>query len=201
MAQKTEQHIKEVAKRVFFKEGRFDARLHEIAKAAAVNKALLHYYFKDRERLLQTVYEEALGASFLKMFELLMEDKPFEKKVENAVGHMCKQLEEFPFIEAFIVSQVNAAGRQGAMALPVRSAKEFTKKFLPEVKEYLLRNKIGVTPEQFIVNMMALCAYPTSTKPVIMGIFNYNEKAFSKFLAERKRHVVRMVLMKDQATQ
>jgi TetR/AcrR family transcriptional regulator len=198
MGQKTEEHIKQVAKRLFFKEGRFDVRLHEIAKTAEVNKALLHYYFRDRENLLQVVYKEAMEGSFLKMFELLSGNEKFEKKVTNAVEHITSYLAEFPFIETFIVGQVNAAGEKTEGVLPVKAAREFTKKFGPEAKSYMLRNKIrGVTPEEFIVNMMALCAYPSSMKPVIQGILNYSEKEFSRFLEQRKKNLVKMVLMKE----
>jgi TetR/AcrR family transcriptional regulator len=192
---KTDEHIKEVAKRMFFKEGRFDARLHEIADAAKVNKALLHYYFRDREKLLQVVYEEALDASFLKMFELLSEKKAFEKKIARAIGHMTDFLCEYPFIEPFIVSQANASA-QGAI-LPVKAAREFTGNFRPEVQAYLEKRRIRDTsPEEFIVNMMALCAYPASTKPVIKSIFNLSEKDFQEFITQRKKQVTRMVLMK-----
>jgi TetR/AcrR family transcriptional regulator len=199
MESKTEKHIKEVAKGIFFKEGRFDARLHEIADAASVNKALLHYYFRDREKLMQTVYEEALGASFLTMFSLLTDAGPFEKKVETALNHMTTFLSEYPFIESFIVSQVNAAGAMRGKLLPVLAAKKFMKQFSPEVRAYLRKKQIrDVTPEQFIVNMMALCAYPASTKPVIMGIFSYSEKQFSKFLQDRKKQVLGLILMTDK---
>ncbi|HYD90018.1 MAG TPA: helix-turn-helix domain-containing protein, partial [Flavobacterium sp.] len=49
--QDTERLIKETAKRVFFGEGRFNATTQEIADAAGVNRTLINYYFRSRDKL------------------------------------------------------------------------------------------------------------------------------------------------------
>ncbi len=46
----TENRIKETAKRLFQEKGGFDAvRTREIAEAAGINSALLHYYFRSKK--------------------------------------------------------------------------------------------------------------------------------------------------------
>jgi len=47
----TEQRILDAAHTVFLRRGTAGARMQEIAKEAAVNSALLHYYFRSKERL------------------------------------------------------------------------------------------------------------------------------------------------------
>src|ERR1700756_1616980 len=47
----TEARILDAAHRVFVKRGTAGARTQEIAKEAGVNSALLHYYFRTKERL------------------------------------------------------------------------------------------------------------------------------------------------------
>jgi hypothetical protein len=46
--------------------------------------------------------------------------------------------------------------------------------------------------------MMALCAYPASTKPVIKSFLGYSEKKYRKFLLDRKIMITEMVLYKNQ---
>jgi TetR/AcrR family transcriptional regulator len=192
-----EQDIKSTAMRIFFAEGRFDARIHEIADAAGVNKALVHYYFRNREKLLAVVFAEAMEASFLKMFSILLSEAPFEKKVKDAVRHISSYMSEYPFIESFIISQINARPGEAGQLIPIREAKAFTKKFLPEVRAYLKKRKImGVDAPQFIVNMMALCAYPSSTRPVIMNILGLGEKSYRLFLAARQKSLLNLILMR-----
>ena len=47
----TEQRILEAARTVFLRDGTAGARMQEIAREAGVNQALLHYYFRSKERL------------------------------------------------------------------------------------------------------------------------------------------------------
>ena len=194
--QKTDDHIRETAREVFFGEGRFDATLQELADKAGVNKALLHYYYRDRETLLNTVYEEALRASFLNMFDLLGAEGDFEKKVNQAIGKLCEGLARYPYIEAFIVSRMNARGH-GARPSPVKEARAFTRKFLPEVAAYLKKRKISfVTPEEFLLNMMALCGYPPSVLPLAGAILGYTGTEYRKFLKARQKSLSRIILLK-----
>ena len=48
---KTEEKILEAAKKVFHRKGYEGSRMQEIADEADINKALLHYYFRIKEKL------------------------------------------------------------------------------------------------------------------------------------------------------
>jgi TetR/AcrR family transcriptional regulator len=194
----TEDRIKNTAKKIFFGKGHFNAKMHEIASEAGLNRALLHYYFRNRENLFEVVLKEAMEDSFIKMFEILSTAEPFEAKVEKAIHHIVDSLAEFPFMENFIISEINKnLGNAGAVP-PVSSGKAFTRKFLKEIRLYLKQNRLPpIPPEHFIVNMMALCAYPSTTKPIIQSILRYNEKQYAAFLQSRKKLLPRIILMKD----
>lgn len=43
-------------KKVFTKEGMAGARMQDIANEAGINKALLHYYFKDKDKLVRSFF-------------------------------------------------------------------------------------------------------------------------------------------------
>ena len=47
----TEEKILLAAKKVFISKGMAGARMQDIADEAGINKALLHYYFKNKEQL------------------------------------------------------------------------------------------------------------------------------------------------------
>ena len=53
--QKTEERILEAAKTVFMRDGLYGARMQDIADTAGINKALLHYYFRNKEKLFDQV--------------------------------------------------------------------------------------------------------------------------------------------------
>jgi TetR/AcrR family transcriptional regulator len=193
----TEQLIKSTAKEIFFARGRINAKLHEIASAAKVNRALMHYYFRSRENLFDVVFREAMHESFLMMFEILNSDKEFEEKIEEAVHHIVDVLNHYPYIESFIISEINKNPSSAGSISAIRNGKNLMTPFMKEIAAYLRKRKIGgIRPEQFMVNMMSLCAYPSSTKPIIRKVLSMTEKEYQDFMDARRKMLTCLVLMK-----
>lgn len=55
-ADSTEQRIFDAAHEIFVQKGLDGAKMQEIADKAGINKALLHYYFRDKQRLFEGVF-------------------------------------------------------------------------------------------------------------------------------------------------
>ena len=55
-----EKLIKKTAKTLFFQNGFLKATTQEIADEAGVNRALIHYYFRSRELMIETLLDETL---------------------------------------------------------------------------------------------------------------------------------------------
>ena len=54
----TEAKIIQAATEVFLEKGKDGARMQEIAQKANINKALLHYYFRSKDKLYEKVFRE-----------------------------------------------------------------------------------------------------------------------------------------------
>ena len=63
--------ILEAAVQEFSREGVAGARTDAIARAAGVNKALLYYYFKDKETLYGAVLDQAFGGLTSTLLKIL----------------------------------------------------------------------------------------------------------------------------------
>ena len=55
----TENRILKAAKKIFIKNGLSGTRMQNIANEAKINKALLHYYFRSKEKLFDAVFKYA----------------------------------------------------------------------------------------------------------------------------------------------
>ena len=64
----TETHILDAARKVFVQNGFDGTTMQMIADESGINKALLHYYFRSKDRLFEAVFIEA----FSKMIPNLM---------------------------------------------------------------------------------------------------------------------------------
>ena len=57
----TEKLILDAAMKVFTQRGFDGARTEDIAKEAGINRALLHYYYRTKEKLYETVAHAVIG--------------------------------------------------------------------------------------------------------------------------------------------
>src|ERR1700738_215965 len=78
--------ILQAAVREFSREGVAGARTDAIARAAGVNKALLYYYFKDKETLYGAVLDNAFSGLKATVFRVLDSDLPPREKIMTYVG-------------------------------------------------------------------------------------------------------------------
>ena len=81
----TENLIKQKAKTLFFQKGFLDATTQEIADEAGVNRALIHYYFRSREQLLDLLLHETLKEKKEKIRKVLSSEVPFREKIANYI--------------------------------------------------------------------------------------------------------------------
>src|SRR2546429_7389713 len=73
--------ILDAAVREFSREGVAGARTDAIARAARVNKALLYYYFKDKDLLYNAVLDQVFGGLVAAIGEVLSRDLPPKEKI------------------------------------------------------------------------------------------------------------------------
>jgi len=84
----TEEQIFDAALKVFSMKGRDGARMQEIAKVAGINQALLHYYFRSKEKLYETVFAhvfEEFTSAARTPFE---ENLPFDQFLETFIDRL-----------------------------------------------------------------------------------------------------------------
>ncbi len=83
--QHTEERILSEARKIFQEKGYNGTRMQEIADQSGVNKALVHYYFRNKESLFQTVFEQTL-AEFLPIISAFeTEEVSWEEKVQQFI--------------------------------------------------------------------------------------------------------------------
>jgi len=81
----TEQRILDAAHVVFLRRGSAGARTQEIAREAGVNSALLHYYFRTKDRLAEAVFQRAAMQLMPAVIRVLGSDAELEQKVEQVI--------------------------------------------------------------------------------------------------------------------
>ncbi len=104
----TEQRILNAAKTIFYQKGLSGARTHEIAHKAGLNKAMLHYYFRSKERLYQSVLNDSIE-QFLPIITNILGHRKLtlQEKIETVIDRYFKLLEEEPKVAYFVINAFN----------------------------------------------------------------------------------------------
>ncbi len=185
-----EHQILEAARNVFIKKGLEGARMQEIANEAGINKALLHYYFRSKEKLFLHIFENALEDIFEVINESIHEDGDVFVFIETFVDHYLTVLKRNPFIPNFIFNEINSH--------PERM-EQFTTKIklnIPQLRHMVEKNIeqkkiISISSEHLLIDLLGMCVFPYVAKPMIEEIFFREHPAGAEnFLYERKQHII-----------
>lgn len=189
----TEQKVLEAARVVFIKKGMEGARMQEIADQAGINKALLHYYFRSKEKLFERVFLEALGKTLPSIVSIMLSDKPFWDKIKCFVDGYLTLIQKNPFIPSFIVQEVNR-DPQNLIRLMRQNNVDFTKVFNVISRDIANANLKPISPEHFIINLIGMCVFPFIAAPMLKAIIcNGDEEKFNQILSERKKVVFEFI--------
>src|SRR5438045_3908441 len=102
----TETLIKETAKRILFQKGYLNATTQEIADEAGINRALIHYYFRSREKLMDTLIQEVIAERKEKHNKILSSDLSLQEKIRKFLDVFTERAIQNPHLENFIVTEM-----------------------------------------------------------------------------------------------
>ncbi|MFB6248451.1 MAG: TetR/AcrR family transcriptional regulator [Salinibacter sp.] len=193
----TEDRILEAAHTVFVRHGTQGASLKDIAQEADVNQALLHYYFRDKETLADTVFENVVSDFIPQIQSVFVADQTIEQKVETIVGRYLDLIRKNPYLPSYIVGELNQ--NPDAMKARIRSMGlapfDDLHKLDAQLQEKADAGELRpISAEQFIVNLLSLCIFPFIARPLIETMFDMDDAAFDRFIEERKRQIPRFFL-------
>lgn len=181
----TEEKILEAAKNVFVIKGMEGARMQEIADEAGINKALLHYYFRSKERLFEAIFSEIIKFAFPKITQILLSDISMIIKIEQVIDAYMNLLIKHPFIPGFIIKEMNR-DPSGLFKLIVKFGLN-PQNIADKIQEAMDKGEIiQMDPRHLAVNVVSMCVFPFAARPILSFlIFKDDHKALEAFYAER----------------
>jgi TetR/AcrR family transcriptional regulator len=189
-----EQKILAAAKKIFTLKGLDGARMQDIADEAGINKALLHYYFRSKDKLFEVIFNEAFTRFLPRLNHVIESDMPLFEKIEKFTGHYIDMAIENPYLPLFVLNEMN------------KHPEEFFKKVWaddkPKVEILVVQiekeKKKGaiknIAPQQLIMNMMSLCVFPFVGKPLFKMIMHIEDEQYRKLMEQRKKEVAGFII-------
>ncbi|HJU64847.1 MAG TPA: helix-turn-helix domain-containing protein [Gemmatimonadaceae bacterium] len=195
--QDTEHRILDAAHAVFLRRGTAGARMQEIAREAGVNQALLHYYFRSKDRLADAVFQRAATGFMPPVIQVLASDTPLEQKVERVVQLEIDHLSRSPLLPAYLISEMHHdpdRARQFMLAVTGLAPEQVRPRVFDTLRRQIdERVRAGtmrpIAPEQFAMSLLSLCIFPFAARAMMMLLTGTDQKGFERLMARRRREL------------
>ncbi|GHV58115.1 hypothetical protein FACS1894182_08950 [Bacteroidia bacterium] len=194
----TEQAILEAAEKIFIQKGYTGTRTTEIAAAAGVNHALLHYYFRTKEALFDRIFREKFSQLLDAFVETVDNDWSFFEKLKFVIEKHFDFIAENPGLPFFIIREViqNEERRKAVREKMAPVAFEIIRRVSLGTEEETARGTIRpVHVQDLLINILSLNVFSFVAQQVF---FDENEEGASamrqQFLEQRKRNNVETII-------
>jgi len=185
--------ILQAAVREFSREGVAGARTDAIARTAGVNKALLYYYFKDKETLYSAVLDQVFEGLTQSIQKALSSDLPPREKLLAYVGAHFDYIASHPLYPRITQGEMMRAARGKAPHLQ-RIAKQY---FIPLFRKVAAVIEQGqatgdfrpVDPLHFVPSMIAIIVFHFTNAPVLRMVGKVDPYA-PELIAARRASVL-----------
>lgn len=177
----------------FAEHGIAGARTDAIAREAHVNKALLYYYFKDKETLYGAVLDEAFAGLKKSVFQVLDSDLPPREKMLAYAGAYFDFIASNQIYPRLMQREMMRA-REGQSSHIDKIIKLYIQPIFLRVSE-VLRQGIAegdfrsVNPAHFVQSIVAMIVFYFSSAPMMQKIVGFNPLTPER-IAERRNSVL-----------
>lgn len=193
-SENTEKKILHAAREEFIKTGFSGARMQAIADRAEVNKALLHYYFRSKDKLYKAALLDILN-TFWTTVEQEIASRPeitdFESIIRLIVESHIRVMSSNPLFPRMIIREV----ADGGTMMPL-FAREMVTRYMhfPATINKLYQKEISSAKEpqmktvHIILNILGMCIITFLFKPLIEPLsseFGISVKFDEQFLQDR----------------
>lgn len=193
LEKQTEEEIFLAAQRVFQEKGFAGARMQEIADEADINKSMLHYYYRSKEKLFLEVFRSSVKKIFPELISILSSDDDLIIKVERVVEFYYNTFRKNPYLPSFVIHEMNQHPqrfKEFISSLDIEIPKEFATQINQEIEAGRI---LPMKPTHFLINIVSLCLMPVIARTLVQTLFKLDDEDFETFLEERKELVPKII--------
>lgn len=199
----SENRILEAAEREFLQKGFSAARTTAIAEAAGVTHAMLHYYYRTKEKLFGKVIHEKLSA-LARTFVISIDDNTsLSECIRQAIERHFDFVRANPLLPRFLVSEVFSNDKLMELlkeklgAIAANTIFNLQCKIDRAVSAGECRHIDATT---LVLDIVSLNVFPILAAPMVCKVKNLaTDEEFEEFLDTRREENVKVILSRLHA--
>lgn len=196
----TETRILVAAEREFMLKGYAGARTTAIAEAAGVTHAMLHYYFRTKDRLFETVVRGKIGAlRDIMLASLGNPTVPLFDKLEDTVSRHLDFIAANPDLPRFMISEVFPYPDRMPVVLDtiMHHAPLVADALQRQIDDYAARGLCRrVDAGMLMLDIVSLNIFPFMARAMVNPLLNGLMEDADAFVAARKRENIDTIMRK-----
>jgi len=191
----TEDKILAAAKKIFLKKGMAGARMQDIADEAGINKAMLHYYFRNKDKLFEVIFLDAAEKFFPKVNYIFEAEMPLFEKIEYFCDEYISILVENPYLPVFVLNEINRDLEGFLTNIWKKDRLPRPQKFLEQIEREIKRGTIKrISPVQLIMNLISMTIFPFVGRAMFQYNMNIDDMQFRMIMEQRKKEIPKFII-------
>ena len=180
----------------FAEHGIAGARTDAIARAAHVNKALLYYYFKDKDALYEAVLDHVFSGLRAQVTPVLDSDLPPRQKMLEYLGAYFDYIAANPRFPRVVQGEWVRSGAKGSAAMQ-RVARKYFRPIFEKLVEVLREGTEAgefraVNPMDFLPSVVAVIVFYFTAAPVMKALMKVDPLSEER-IRERRAFVLEFI--------
>lgn len=196
----TEERILEAAVREFMAKGYAGARTAAIAEAAGVTHAMLHYYFRTKDKLFDRIIESKIVTLRDIMLASLGDPSvPLFDKIRTAIEKHQDFIATNPDLPRFMINEV--LSRPERIPMVIEQLKRHTplvvESLQRQIDEYAAKGLCRkVDAGMLMLDIVSLNIFPFSAKPMVNALLGGMMEDMEAFVEARRKENLETIMRK-----
>ncbi len=192
-----EDRILQHAERLFISKGYALTSMTEIAKETGCNQALVHYYFRTKEKLFQKIFEEKIIVFFNAFNDIESLEGDFLTKFQRKIERYLDLLSENSQLPFMLLNEIttNPSQLSAVKEQIIASRNNVFNKFEHDLNEAVKKGEIrAVDAVSLTLDVFSLSVSIFLFLPVLSGLDIIDKGVSEVFVEERKKAIVQTII-------
>lgn len=190
----TEEKIFNAARTVFQKKGFAGARMQEIADEAGINKAMLHYCFKNKQLLFEAVFMNAFGQLAPQINGIFNSQDTVFDKIKKFTNSYITFVIHNPYLPQFIIQEMNN-NPEFVMSFLNNNNRPNPALLIAQIEKEIADGIIkSINPKQLLLDIFSMTVFPFAAQMMVKGILRISDSEFNAMMEERKTIIAEQII-------
>jgi TetR/AcrR family transcriptional regulator len=190
----TEEKIFNAARIVFQRKGFAGARMQEIADEAGINKAMLHYCFKNKQLLFEAVFMNAFSQLAPQINSIFYSQEMLFDKIRKFTYSYISFVIENPYLPQFIIQEMNN-NPEFVMSFLNNENRPNPAVLISQIEKEIADGIIKpIHPKQLLLNIISLTVFPFAAQMMVKGMIQISDAEFDFMMEERKTSIAEQII-------